>query len=341
MQNNKHITQNTHIEIIQPELYREGKDGKIERAKSILRLGAYDVACKQVLSKNGLDAVKFNYFVKWNDSFTDGEIQPEIWIKKNIILRNAVGLDDIQTFITSDVYTGLQNEEGRSHMDRTKDIFSTLDITMRYLMLIDNRNYKKVQKRSLVGFFLDYYGYGKFDTHQVVLEDLENQIKLYTGRAFQMNKKPLIYSETKLERYLSTTDAVFPGDCDEMIFDNNQNVVCILEYKKSTSNDTRHRKVCDQSFTDYLRQGDNHGKDWLKYLRLNILRKYIEYKQKRQIPLINVIYSVVNKDRQTKVEEINHDLTVDNYLVFDVAGNYTDNKMLLLNKVRELVHNRN
>src|SRR5690606_11551333 len=67
------------------------------------------------------------------------------------------------------------------------------------------------------------------------LEKVKSDIRQYSGGPVRIGNKGLIYGTTSLECHLSTTDALWPGDVDSVLWSEVENkAVALLEFKKHT-----------------------------------------------------------------------------------------------------------
>lgn len=98
------------------------------------------------------------------------------------------------------------------------------------------------------------------------LSQLRSELITDSGGGFKINK-PINYSDTYLEHYLSKTakytSATWPGDCDLYLHNKNNECICILEFNKYTA--YSNIPIEDQSFINY------YSKDRSKFMRLGIL----------------------------------------------------------------------
>lgn len=299
-------------------------------SKTIDRLGNFDRPNKEVLNRKNLEALSFNFFVQWNEDFSDGRVVHEVWIKRLVSLvgKERVGVEDI---VDSDVAGKLEELEGKEHIISAVNTMKAINIKLRYLLIFNKRITDDTSTKAFIGFFMDYSLEDNcFYYEYLSLNKLKAYIKAYTGRSLKIGKG-LKVAETYLEAYLSKTDTPFPGDCDELIF-NRDGIKVLIEYKKSTSKDKL--QVIAQSYKRYYKDADR-----LKYIRLNIIRKYITQFSACEVPLINVLYSVEETDKKIKIEKIGNNLDEEGSAVFDVEEKPEDNKEKLLNQVRRMVNN--
>ena len=99
---------------------------------------------------------------------------------------------------------------------------------------------------------------------QYTVDEIQEKIKGLRRQAAPIGNAGLIYSTSALEGYLSQQPYFWPGDVDSVIFDENNNVVAIIEFKKHTA--SSRIPFENQSLTNYL------NKDILKYKSLALLR---------------------------------------------------------------------
>ena len=145
-------------------------------------------------------------------------------------------------------------------------------------------------------------------------------------------KKALNYYETDLEKYLQEncqrTGALFPGDCDLLLYDERMVCKLIVEFKKTTYMDKT--PIEKQSFLNHMDRDRN------KYTRLNILRNYFSEAEGHIIPFVTVFYSVKKEECKMKLELIAPDLSLERTEVFEIAEHPLENQELLLERMISL-----
>ena len=151
-----------------------------------------------------------------------------------------------------------------------------------------------------------------------------------------MGKKGLNYSETDLEKFLAieNSGALFPGDCDMLLFDNDYRCRYIVEFKKCT--DEGKYCVQDQTFMNYYDNPEEPRKnDKLKYRRLNLLRKHFETIEGYYIPLVNVFYPTTDEQviKIEFVEEDTFDLCPGRSFVYKLGNNPKENQTALIETI--------
>ncbi len=168
--------------------------------------------------------------------------------------------------------------------------------------------------------------------------DLVKSIKLIHQKDYQKRlvylfginrtNKPLIYSTTEFEGYLSDISiktcnrndiTLFPGDVDLLTFDQNYNVIGLYEFKKHTK--FGDGQIENQSFKKYIHQ------DRKKYQGLALLAQ-----QLNKNFFYNLIYSTkIGEESKLKVEKIDRDLNLIQEMI------YTYNKV---DDIIKIIHSK-
>ena len=280
---------------------------------------SFDENC---LKSQGLYGVTFNFFITWNTDFKTGDMNRNIWIKKEVDV-NGNGFESIneKTFIDSLLTNEPQLLKKKAFFDRYE-----LDLSH---MVIKKLPLVQPDPDSKVAVKVTYDG--SYHTETISYDDIKKAILEYTGSPISMGK-PLNYYETELEKILSqdrnnnqegkANPAPFPGDCDLLLYDDNYTCKAIIEFKKRT-NKGSNIPIADQTISNFLKQ------DRIKYQRLNLLRMYFEKKGNTSIPLLNVFYSVADDEdkNKIKIEEIAPNLTNGKSNIFtledkDISSNH-------------------
>lgn len=184
--------------------------------------------------------------------------------------------------------------------------FSQFNMHYQILIIFDEVDWKKENNKMLVIDFT-YVENRKmaFIDSIKVWEQKDYQIDLVRRFGINRTNKPLIYSTTEFEGYLSDVSTpyckrnditLFPGDVDLITFSNDFTTLNIFEFKKHTK--FGYGSLEYQSFLKYF------NKDYKKYkglanLALNLNKSYF----------YNIIYSTrENEDNLLKIEKIGIDL---------------------------------
>jgi len=117
---------------------------------------------------------------------------------------------------------------------------------------------------------LDISNYGSNCIHYYTVEEIQKKIQSLRKRPASIGNAGMIYATSSLEGYLSKQPYFWPGDADCILFDDNDNTLAIIEYKKHT----------ERSKIPFEQQGIHNyiRKDRLKYESLGLLRNRLHTK---------------------------------------------------------------
>jgi hypothetical protein len=247
----------------------------------------------------GLKTFSFDFFIKWNDNFSNGVVQKDIFIKKTAFDKE------------SENYLSTLND---------KDIFYFQELSEMndYLLPlgfnVHQFSFKEREPLSTISI-LDTTINNNSVKHQVLSkEKIQNLILTLTGKSFHIGSKGLHYYTTQLEKDLSLTNTPYPGDCDAILFDEKtKQPICIIEYQKNNNISTD--KEIEELTIDMLTNQK------LKIIRLELLAK------KLSIPFLVLHYGTNDNLTTVKVE----DVFARKYDVFSI-----NNK--LFNNIVSMVH---
>lgn len=281
--------------IVKPEL-KSNETGKISTQNKIFGK-IEECFSSQLLQQYDLNSISFDFFINWEKSKLTGQLNPNLWFKRTLVIN-----DNIKKYINlkeRDVFVSrLVENESFNVMVKKYKFLSKYNLSARYMIIKDNIDFSKSNNSPIiVSCQLVENGIGeKIETYTI--NELNDMLIKNSGGKFTMKKK-LTYSETRLEYFLSLncedTGALWPGDCDMILFDDEFNCKCILEFKKCTS--FGNVKVEEQSFTTY------YSKDKNKYTRIGILRDYLSNLSNETIPYIVVFYPT-NEENKLKIQSI-------------------------------------
>lgn len=292
---------------------------------------------EDILNQFNLSAISFCFFIKWNNSFSDGEVDKHIWIKKGLHIPNC---QNINIGLNSNFTNKFLECESLEKVIKNQNFFSSYGLKQSYAIIkdIDICDFHNVTSTTKVMIDQRYnLNSCLFERKIITFDKLKQILVRNSGRPIKMGKN-LNYYETELEKLLSIhyddNTAPFPGDCDLLLFDDEYKCQCIIEYKKRTDYGSN-LTISEQSFMNYI------NRDRLKYMRLDIIRKYFERQKKHTIPLVIVYYSTANDDELQciKIEEISHDFTIGKNMVFKIDSNASpaNNQLLILNKIMDFI----
>lgn len=302
-----------------------GKPVRVNAKLGNFTYGFHPLALEQVK----LNTVSFCFFILWDsDGGLSGTLNPNIWIKKEISIAvdKKININDPYTFDRK-----FFEDEPIATVKCKQAFFSRYGLNMSYLVIRDLKsNWSPCQDQSVaIEITYDHTAKRLLKT-PISLEDFQKLLVKESNRPMHI-KKPLYSYETDLEKYLSltcsSTGALFPGDCDMLLFDNDFVCKYIVEFKKTTSRD--HVPIKKQSFSNHLDRDKN------KFTRLNILRNYFSATESKTIPFVTVFYPVTDEN-EIKIEVISPDLKVERACVFSFGENPTENQKMILEKIVEL-----
>ena len=129
------------------------------------------------------------------------------------------------------------------------------------------------------------------------IRTLKERIRTLSGGPISIGTKGLIFGTTRLECHLSTTDALWPGDVDLLMFSKDKaKVEGIFEFKKHTRN--AKASFDAQDLTLYYPRPDGR-----KYNRLAALADLFSY----PVPLYIIFYCNYKETTDVKVQKIEYD----------------------------------
>lgn len=286
----------------------------------------YDFSA-QALEKFGLNAVSFCFFILWDRGLI-GNLNREIWLKKELSIAGTGCIDIGETGCFDEKFFA---NEPLSELRRKRAFFDRYGLNASYLVIRDLKNDFHLTPDQNVALRVEYdEDRGRLKKTPITLSALQESL-VRNSKKRMVIRKPLNYYETDLEKYLQTTctvtGALFPGDCDMLLYDRDNRCKYIVEFKKTTSRDPR--PVEEQSFLDHIDRDRN------KYTRLNILRNFFSAVERKTVPFVTVFYSVKGENR-IRIERIHPDLWPEKADVFDIGRGRAANQELILQKIIEL-----
>lgn len=235
------------------------------------------------------DTDSFHFFTKQHDKNGNYFI-PLIW--KVLLLKN----NNYKIKVAKE----LINYIGKDKLLREISIYNNYSLNLQYIIFYDNVDWHTVNQKIFVVSFKNKKNKIKSKVKLLTKTEFEKYLFSIQNESMVMNK-PLIYSTTNLERYLSDMcqrelcpqkRAIFPGDVDCLIYKENK-VRYLIEFKKHTIKG----KIENQSFKKYW------DKDKKKYTALASLAKYFHLNY-----FINLIYSTFDDINKIKLEIISSNL---------------------------------
>lgn len=303
----------------------------VPKLKSSTRLASYNKKLgnftynyeASILDEFHLHPLSFCFFIYWENHKKDGILNPHIWLKRELSIENG-GTINIESPLFTQRFFECEKTYSINHLNAFTQMHK---LTYSYMLIKDLHNDMSLSPQSNVAIEINIQPDSNSITKRPIpLEYLQRMLISNSNGKFK-NQKPLNYYETDLEHYLSCTandtGALFPGDCDMLLFDDDYKCKYILEFKKCTNRGNI--PIQNQSLMNYM------NSDFSKYTRLNILRKHLENIENTRIPLINIFYPTT-EEKYIKLESISHQMKPDISIIMELDSNsYQNQKMLLSN----------
>lgn len=223
----------------------------------------------------------FDFFVDW--SCDPIRVAHELWFKFPV--QSQKSLKSIDQEIMLRVL-----RENHNFVSLAK-LCKEMDLKAKAILFVDS---SKFDDNTDIVFF-EYDGdSGKSTFEFSNLGELKDRIRVLSGGPVRVGAKGLMFGTTRLECFLSSTDALWPGDADLVIYSKHDNKMsCIFEFKKHTRN--AKAKFEEQSVNLYYPNPDGR-----KYNRLLALSESFVI----PVPIFAVFYCNYESERSIIVEEI-------------------------------------
>ncbi|MDX4049122.1 hypothetical protein Q6A89_07860 [Aliarcobacter skirrowii] len=242
----------------------------------------------ELLLKYGLKGYNVDFFINWNNY----NISNEIWIK-GILVKDKSLSNSIENI--NDLKSEIDRLWGLDFIKSLSNFFLSLGYV--YLILFDDNSDWKNSENILYKVKIKNDGHGNFSLKKtsITLDCLKNDIRNLSGGVIEIGSKGLFYGTSSLECTLSTTDALYPGDADMILVDDNNTPVAILEFKKHTKDSP----IRNQKLSNYYPRPDKR-----KYDRLFLLQNELSAIKNKRIPLLVIYYPTKNTHKTWKIEQI-------------------------------------
>lgn len=203
--------------------------------------------------EKGLYVASFDFFVNWeNESICD-----EVWIKR------ISDSDRIQNQSESELLELISACDGKEKSNRLYCFLVRQQMIEKYMIFRDVSEKEWASGEEKV-VELDLSKYKQDSVSYYNAEEIQGKIRTLRRVPASIGSAGLIYSTSYLEGYLSKKPFFWPGDVDTVLYNKDNNVEAIIEFKKHTSNSRI--PFGDQRIGNYL------NKDLLKYKSLAMLR---------------------------------------------------------------------
>ena len=281
-----------------------------------------------VLHAFGLDSVNFCFFILWDGDKTDGRFNQVVWIKREVSISEDAPINLNAPLFEEKFYQSAP----KGDIHRNQAFFKAHGIDCRYMVIKDLHENYALKDETHVAVEVLAADDGILKKTPISLEYMKRLLIENSNGPFKIGK-PLNYYETDLEHYLSLhskeTGALFPGDCDLLLFDGQQKCRAVVEFKKCTP--YGNIPVQYQSFLNYIKL------DRSKYIRLNIMRQYFEWIEGQKIPFINVFYPTT-REGCIKLELVKNDLEPGLSMVIPMEDDPYRNQYGIMEKIVKNFH---
>lgn len=207
----------------------------------------------QPFRERNLYATSFDFFIDWET----GIVCDEVWIKR------ISDSDKIHEQSETELLNLISDCDGKEKSNRVYQFMKYQQLIEKYMLFRDVPENQWANGEEKV-VELDLSRYKNGSVSQFDAKEIQDKISLLRQRFVPIGKAGLIYSTSSLEGYLSRQPYFWPGDADTVLFDENNDVVAIIEFKKHTANSRIPFEK--QKITNYLER------DKLKYESLALLR---------------------------------------------------------------------
>lgn len=147
------------------------------------------------------------------------------------------------------------------------------------------------------------------------VSNLKAAIQRHSGGPVNVGMKGLTYGTSAVECFLSGSDAAFPGDADGVVVDDQNQVRCVIEYKKHTIRDALDKHLINKYYP---------RPDGRKYKRLEALRSHYERVNQFSTPLVMLYFST--REPVIRLQEIDR-LNDDSVAIRRDSGNISIDRM--------------
>lgn len=243
------------------------------------------------------DCDSFHFFSK-RDENKNVYALPIVW--KVLLLKN--------NDYTLNIEKELLYYVGEEQLIKDLKIYNSYNLKLEYIIFYDDVNWKETNQNIYAVSVSYKQNELSFDTKLYTKQEFEKYLFEINEESMVM-KKPLIYSQTKLERYLSeecqfekrpVNRAFFPGDIDCLIKKEDK-FLYLIEFKKHSIDGS----IEEESYKKYW------GRDIKKYSAINAMSKKLGLNC-----FYNFIYSTKQDLNKIKIEIIDNNLKLIDSIVF-------------------------
>ncbi len=205
--------------------------------------------------KRNLYATAFDFFVNWETN----SVCDEVWIKR------ISDSDEIHNQSALELMKLISDCDGKEKSNRLYRFMRHQNMSEKYMLFRDvpeklwDNGQEKVVELDMSKCYTEQNLVSQLDAEEI--QERISQLRRYPAKLGQAG---LIYSTSSLEGYLSHKPYFWPGDADTVLFDENNEVTAVIEFKKHTASSKI--PFSEQKLKNYLER------DILKYKSLALLR---------------------------------------------------------------------
>ena len=201
----------------------------------------------------GVYTASFDFFVNWENE----SICNEVWIKR---ISDST---DIQEVDEDRLIELISECDGRNKSQRLYHFLREQGMREKYMLFRDVPEIRWSRGEEwVVEFDLTRFRNGAIS--YLNANEIQDRIRQLRRTSVPIGNAGLIYSTSSLEGYLSRQPYFWPGDVDTVLFDRNNRVIAVVEFKKHTARSSIPFE--NQGIGNYLER------DILKYKSLALLR---------------------------------------------------------------------
>lgn len=239
------------------------------------------------IAQFGLTGISFDFFINW----ISGGLDREVWLKRPI---NPAAIHDWGLLQDQDIIRALRND---NKFRRLVNFAGKNFCTASAIIFDDLQDWSHESAGLIYAHWPKDASSGQgLRIRRITRAEIEETIRAKSGGAITIGNKGLFYGTSRLECAMSKTNALWPGDADLVLCDNQSlEPIAILEFKKHTQNSKLY--FANQCLSNYYPRPDGR-----KYDRLALLSHQLV--PGKQIPVFALYYSTDPTELSVLVEQV-------------------------------------
>lgn len=220
----------------------------------------------------------FHFFVDWScDPPVAGR---QIWLTRQLTYSEAEYSSDPDS---SDILKVFKEDAARNEFEKIWEVCRVQGHRLALVLLPDVKG-REITERSNV-WVITKEESADYRVYNIDVSQLKQAVKRHSGGEVRVGGKGLKYATSKVECYLSKSEAAYPGDADAVLIDSNNKIKFIIEYKKHN---------LTAPISEHLAKKYYAKSDWRKYRRLYALSEFYYNQGLGKVPIIIFYYSTVS-----------------------------------------------